>query len=504
MMSQKPLILTIFGLTILNIITIITFSFFFPGQDTIQSGILLASLATIAILIFVFYKRYVLSYTELQSIMLNVINNKDLSVNIETDNKTSSNPFKVCLSKLLGDLKQFISQTVESSMKISTSAERLSVIIDQTNTGVTNQKAESEQLATAMNEMAATVQEVARNASDAAHASSEADEASQEGKSIVNKSITGIKNLANEVENTSNLLNRLQTDTNEIDSVLGVIQGIAEQTNLLALNAAIEAARAGESGRGFAVVADEVRTLAQRSQESTEEIKNIIDKLQNGAQEAVQAMSVGLEQASRSVEQADLADQSLGRIASAVTAISGMNMQIATAAEEQAAVAEEINKNIIRIVEIADDTSEGAQTTANATQELASISMELQTNTNIYKLGSDYNALDLSKAKSAHLAWKARLRNFLDGKESLTQKEAVSHKHCVLGKWYYGEGLEKFGHIQEMLDVELPHAEMHALIKEIITAKESGDNLAAESIYNEVGPLSEQIVSLLGQIEQKA
>jgi len=503
-MSQKPLILVIFSLTIFNIISIITFGLFFPGQELIQSGVLLISLAIVAILIVIFYKSYIVSFSELQNIMLKVINDKDLSVNIEADDKSSTNSFKTCLSKLLGDLRQFISQTVESSIKISTSAEKLSTIIDQTNNGVSKQKSESEQLATAMNQMAATVQEVARNASDAAQASTEADEAAHNGKDIVNKSISGIRNLASEVENTSNLLNRLQTETSEIDSVLSVIQSIAEQTNLLALNAAIEAARAGESGRGFAVVADEVRTLAQRSKESTEEIKNIIEKLQSGAQEAVKAMDVGLEQARQSVEQTDLAGQSLDTITQSVTTINNMNMQIATASEEQAAVAEEINKNILRIVQIADDTSEGAHITAQTTEELASISMELQNNSNVYKLDSSYNALDLSKAKSAHLAWKARLRGFLDGKEALTQKEAVSHKHCVLGKWYYGEGLEKFGHIQEMLDVEMPHAEMHALIKEIIIAKENGDHQAAESIYNEVGPLSEQIVSLLAQIERKA
>jgi methyl-accepting chemotaxis protein len=181
-----------------------------------------------------------------------------------------------------------------------------------------------------------------------------------------------------------------------------------------------------------------------------------------------------------------------------------MNVQIATASEEQAAVAEEINRNIINIVQIAEETSAGAQSTAETTEHLATISMELQNHTGSYNLGSDFKALDLSKAKAAHLAWKARLRGFLDGKAALTQKEAVSHKDCVLGKWYYGEGLEQFGHLKEMTDIELPHEEMHAIIKEIITLKEKGDPQAAEEIYNEVGPLSQKIVSLLGQIEQKA
>jgi len=502
-MSPKNMLLAVISLTIVNAILITLISFILPDQSRLLMIITLASATIIVTLSGLIYKNYILSFSQIETSIRNVIDNKDLSVDLG-DTEQSSNPFANCLSRLLNDLKAFIAQTVQSSMKISSSAEKLSIIIDRTNDGVNNQKAESEQLATAMNEMAATVQDVARNASDAAQASSEADQAAQSGKDIVKQSISGIKNLASEVENTSNMLDQLQSETGEIDSVLGVIQGIAEQTNLLALNAAIEAARAGESGRGFAVVADEVRTLAQRSQESTEEIKNIIEKLQAGAQKAVQAMSVGLEQARQSVEQADLAGQSLDTIAGAVNTINTMNIQIATASEEQAAVAEEINRNIIRIVQIADETSAGAHTTAEATSELAEISMELQNNTNVYKLDASYNALDLSKAKSAHLAWKARLRGFLDGKEALTQNEAVSHKHCVLGKWYYSEGLEKFGHLKEMVDVEAPHAELHALIKEIITEKENGNHLQAEAIYTEVGPLSEKIVSLLDQIEQKA
>lgn len=503
-MSLKPMMLIVFSLTLLNIISTFTFKLFFPEYDLIHTGSLLISLAIIGILVLVSYKRYTLSVSELDGLMLRVINDKDLSVDIMPDNKQAANSFKINLAQILNDLKLFISQTVQSAAKTSTAAEKLSIIIDQTNNGVSKQKEESEQLASAMNEMAATVQEVSRNASDAAQASTQADEAAQNGKNIVNKSIAGINNLASEVENTSNLLNGLQTETGEIDSVLSVIQSIAEQTNLLALNAAIEAARAGESGRGFAVVADEVRTLAQRSKESTEEIKAIIEKLQSGAQQAVLAMGAGLEQAAQSVEQADLAGKALDEITQSVAEIKNMNIQIATASEEQAAVTEEINKNIIRIVQIADETSNGAQLTAETTQVLASISMELQNNSNTYQLGSGYNALDLSKAKSAHLAWKARLRGFLDGEAALTQSEAVSHKHCVLGKWYYSEGLKKFGHLQEMLDVEEPHAKLHAIIKDIITEKEKGNHQQAEAIYSEVGPLSENIVSLLNQIEQKA
>ena len=502
-MSQASLFLTIIIIAGINIIANSLYGFTASDTSIFILAFNLFSIVILAVFARLYYKKHIASANEIQQIIHKIADDKDLSIKVATD-KANTNSLSNSLAHLVEDLKNFISQSVQSSMLISTSAEKLSVVIDQTNNGVRRQQSESEQLATAMNEMTATVQEVARNTSDAAHASQEANDAAQTGKDIVNKSIQGIKNLAHEVENTSGMLNRLQEETGEIDNVLVVIQSIAEQTNLLALNAAIEAARAGESGRGFAVVADEVRTLAQRSKESTEEIKTIIEKLQTGAQQAVKAMSAGLEQATQSVELADQAGQSLDTITQSVAMISNMNIQIATASEEQAAVAEEINRNIINIVQIAEETSAGAQSTADTTEELASIAMQLQNHSSAYNLGSGFKALDLSKAKSAHLAWKARLRGFLDGKEALSQREAVSHKDCALGQWYYGEGLQQFGHLKEMKNVELPHKELHAIIKEIISLKEKGDPQAAEAIYNEVGPLSEKIVSLLGQIEQKA
>lgn len=502
-MSQNTHFFSIIIISIITIAANALSSLFMTGANLMLLSLNGISTGIIIFLSVLYYKRQICKNSEVQSLIHSIAENKDLSIDVQIDTK-NKNALINSLAHLITDLKHFISQTVDSSSKISGSAEQLSVVIDQTTSGVRRQQAESEQLATAMSEMTATVQEVARNASDAAQASQQANEAAKTGKDIVSSTISGITSLAREVENISATLNRLQAETGEIDSALAVIQSIAEQTNLLALNAAIEAARAGETGRGFAVVADEVRTLAQRSQESTKEIKNVIEKLHAGSQDAVNAMAAGLEKAEQSVEQANQAGQSLDAITQSVSAITDMNIQIATASEEQAAVAEAINRNIINIVQIADETAIGADSTAGTTQELASIAMQLQKHTNAYNLGSEFKALDLSKAKSAHLAWKARLRGFLDGKAALTQKEAVSHKDCVLGKWYYAEGLQQFGHLQEMKDIELPHEEMHAIIKEIITLKEKGDPQAAESIYKEVGPLSQKIVSLLSQVEQKA
>ena len=203
---------------------------------------------------------------------------------------------------------------------------------------------------------------------------------------MVVEAIDGIKQLAKQVEMGAVSIKDLQKESENIGTVLTVIQGIAEQTNLLALNAAIEAARAGESGRGFAVVADEVRTLAKRSHDSTEEIKKIIDRLQKEAQKSVQVMDEELEQANRSVEKAEKAGQSLDIIAQSVTSIRDMNTHIASAAEEQSAVAEEINRNIVSIARVAEENAESTNQTTMTSQELARLANGLEAQISQFKI----------------------------------------------------------------------------------------------------------------------
>lgn len=200
----------------------------------------------------------------------------------------------------------------------------------------------------------------------------------QDGRNVMQHTQKTIEALAQEVENSAQVISRLSEDSTQIGSVLDVIRGIAEQTNLLALNAAIEAARAGEQGRGFAVVADEVRTLASRTQASTLEIQSMIERLQTDASNAVKAMQQGQVQAQQGLSQAAQAENALQTISQSVTRINDMNIQIATAAEEQSSVAEEINRNIVNISQSADATAEGAKQTASAGDELAKLAARLQ------------------------------------------------------------------------------------------------------------------------------
>ncbi|WP_439889452.1 methyl-accepting chemotaxis protein [Pseudomonas sp. MBLB4123] len=243
--------------------------------------------------------------------------------------------------------------------------------------GSREQFSRTDQVATAMHEMSATAQEVARHAAEAAHAADDADHSAQQGEQVMRATIETITGMRGEIANTAEVIRRLEADSGRIGKVLEVIRGIAEQTNLLALNAAIEAARAGEQGRGFAVVADEVRTLAQRTAESTAEIHQIIDTVQSGAVNAVRAIESGQNRSEEGVTQVTEAGAMLQRITGAVEAIRDMNRQIATAAEEQTSVAEDISRNLTEITAIATTNQENVQRTEAASQHLHSLSGQL-------------------------------------------------------------------------------------------------------------------------------
>ena len=279
-----------------------------------------------------------------------------------------------------------VSQVSGSTSKLTSSAEEMSSVMEITKQDAQKQQLETSQIVSAMTQMTATVQEVARNATDAATAARQANQASTEGKQVVRNTMQAIESLSQEVNSAASVIGQLEKDSENIGSVLDVIRGIAEQTNLLALNAAIEAARAGEQGRGFAVVADEVRNLASKTQHSTQEIHEMIEKLQNGARSAVKVMDESRSRAENSVNQAARANDSLEVITNSVSMINDMNTSIATAAEEQSSVAEEINRNIVNISEIVDHTVQGANKASLASEELAQLASNLQQLVNQFKV----------------------------------------------------------------------------------------------------------------------
>ncbi len=257
------------------------------------------------------------------------------------------------------------------------SAETMAGVTEQSKQTLATHQEETHQVATAVHELSATVQEVAHNASEAAHSVQEVRVKALEGQKVVQQSVSSINSLADSVDQAASSIQALESDVQNIGGILDVIRSIADQTNLLALNAAIEAARAGEQGRGFAVVADEVRSLAQRTQESTEEIQGMIEQLQQGANKAVKTIRTGSDQAGISVNHASSAGEALSQITEDVLKVSDMNMQIASATEEQSATVEMINQNVNNINQAFTETASGAEQVAQSGAELKQLADEL-------------------------------------------------------------------------------------------------------------------------------
>ena len=302
----------------------------------------------------------------------------DLTHNYDTPRRDEMGQLQRAVQRMTVGLRELISGITDGVTQIASAAEELSAVTEQTSAGVNSQKVETDQVATAMHEMAATVQEVARNAEEASEAAVAADQQAREGDKVVGEAIAQIERLAIEVGHSTEAMGHLKRESDKIGSVLDVIKSVAQQTNLLALNAAIEAARAGEAGRGFAVVADEVRSLAQRTQQSTEEIEELIAGLQSGTLQVANSMDSSRSLTDSSVELTRRAGESLGNITRTVSTIQGMNQQIAAAAEQQSAVAEEINRSVLNVRDVSEQTSAASEETAASSIELARLGTHLQ------------------------------------------------------------------------------------------------------------------------------
>ncbi|MBN6715163.1 HAMP domain-containing protein [Pseudomonas capsici] len=302
----------------------------------------------------------------------------DLSGSVQVRRSDEIGQLMLAMQQMGEGLSRIVSGLQSGIEQLSNSAHSLSAVTEQTNLEVSSQKEETEQVATAMNQMTATVHDVARNAEEAALAAQTADEKVGGGQAVVRQSMQRIEQLAGSSQSASQSIQNLSAEIQNIGQILNVIKSVAEQTNLLALNAAIEAARAGEQGRGFAVVADEVRALAKRTQQSTQEIESLVGRLQSGAQASVEQIQSSGELVKLAVSDALQTESALGAIAEAVSMIQQMNQQIAAAAEQQSSVAEEINRSVTSIRASADHSALAMQDNAASSLELASLGVELK------------------------------------------------------------------------------------------------------------------------------
>lgn len=338
-----------------------------------------------AILIYysVMMKKDEVTGVQLISAVTQIQKENDLSVRIPEDE--GKNTVAVAFNNMISKFERLISSLVDASENLSVTASRLSNVSQVAHDNISTQHSQTDQAATAMTEMSATIQEVAQNAQLAADTANEANSEAQSGALVVNNAVDMTNDLISSMNQASESIKQLETNVQNIGSVVDVISGISEQTNLLALNAAIEAARAGEQGRGFAVVADEVRTLAKRTQESTSEIQGIIESLQAVTGQAVSNINKGQGQTGETAEEISKAGQALQSIVDGISNINSMNTQIATAAEQQSVVAESITENIISISDLSKDTVGKIEENQQAAVSLQDVSAAFNEQINIYK-----------------------------------------------------------------------------------------------------------------------
>ena len=351
-------------------------------------GVGIFLLITLALCIFTYYiiRSIIAPVENITRVISSIEQTKNLTMRCDTSGEDELSQIAVHFNSMVGSFQNLIEQVNEAVDAMNDSCHELSKNANVASEGVLRQLNETDMVATAITEMGATIDEIAKNTELAALKASQTHDNARSGQTGVEETIAKIELLASQLNDSSKVVSELEQDSKTIGSVLDVIRGIAEQTNLLALNAAIEAARAGEQGRGFAVVADEVRSLAMRTQESTEEIAGIISTLQTRTRSIVQLMETSQRQGAESAEQAASAGTLLRQINDDVTNIMDMSTQIAAAIEEQSMVAAEVNKNVVVIRDIADESSHASEENAAASEDLRIRAAGLHKAVSVFKI----------------------------------------------------------------------------------------------------------------------
>lgn len=467
-----------------------------------QIAVSIFSLALVIAMMFLVL-RQILNPLRVLTADINEIANGNLNVEIpDYNSKDEIGMLSKSTAKMVDSFTTIINNILSASNTVVSSIDVLRARAQKTSSSSKTLSGQAAQIAAAAEEMSQTITDIARNASVASETSNEAMQTAGLGKEVADNAVDTVNRVYTSTVELASMVEKLNNRATEIGDIVTVIKDIADQTHLLALNATIEAARAGEQGRGFAVVADEVRKLAERTIKATTEISEKISAVQSESEQTTRSMNDASGEVTKATEFIRNVGDSLNHIVEAVHRVRDQITQIATAVEEQSAASEEVARNIENISSISKDMEKASDDVMHEVSGLTKTAEELRNSTAGFKTkGNELMILDI--AKSDHRLFVGKIDSCLHGNATIDPSQLPDHHACRFGKWYDGEGRDKYSNLPSYKMIGEPHAKIHALAKEALKACASGDKARAESIYKEMENISDQIVSLLDGIKRE-
>ncbi len=423
----------------------------------------------------------------------------DLSQRLSIQGRHELAQMAASFNDFTASIQQLIAQMHHHSSHAVSAAFNLEVDSEETLKQVGQAADQMAAVATASEEMTMTTDAIAQNCSHAANRAHEASQIAQQGAAVVQRTISAMHDMTQMVKTAAETVQDLGARSDQIDAIVGAIKAIANQTNLLALNAAIEAARAGEQGRGFAVVATEVRALAERTNQATREIGEMIQGIQQETGKAVVSMRNGVVEATQGSSEAALAGEALNDILRSADAVNAEIDQIAAAAEQLAATNSEVANNILRISEITQVSRDQSKRTETTVSGMMDIFQALQGSLSQFKNDEDLSGV-LHKAKVAHLVFIRKIKHALRTPVAADPHALPTHHTCAFGKWYHGAGLVRFPNHAAFREIDVHHKQVHELAKQALTAHNADDRREAERLYHTMVEASNRLQVLLDQL----